>query len=192
MITNAETTNGTASRAHCLGERFRWRAKYAARNGSTIRPAFRPSHVVSSLSLGTPAAKRLEPAARAAHRLVVLASKELLPEPAAVLARELAGQVVDLPEPLHRDQEAFVGREPRGVQVGDLLAKVVLELVDVAAVDAGRSPDVGTPLCDLRFECLHRQASRAVSRQTSLSARVTATHCCWCSASAVRPSSVIA
>ena len=76
-----------------------------ARNGSTKRPRFRANQVGSSS--GKPAARRatwsataaarrederLEPAAGVARRLVVAAQHELLPEPAAVLARELPGQ----------------------------------------------------------------------------------------------------
>ena len=115
-----------------------------------------------------------------------------------MLARELAGEAVDVSQPLHRDQEPLVGREAGRVQLGDLVAEMILQLVDVAAVDARGARDVGPPLCDLRLERLHGYASpAAVSTtpepgQTSLSARVTAAHCrCW-SASAARPSSVIA
>ena len=115
-----------------------------------------------------------------------------------MLPRVLPGEAVDVSEPLHRDQEPLVGREAGRVQLGDLMAKMILELVDVAAVDARSVRDVRPPLRDLRLEALHRHASpSAVSTtpepgQTSFSARVTASHCrCW-SASAVRPSSVIA
>ncbi len=107
-----------------------------------------------------------------------------------MLARELAGERVEVAHPLHGDEERLVVREAGLVQLGDLAAKVILELVDVAAVHAGRARDVRPPLRDLRLHALH-QASTAASRQTSFSARVTVSHCrCW-SASAARPSLVI-
>ena len=93
--------------------------------------------------------ERLEPAAGRARRLVVAAQDELLPQPAAVLARELPGQGVDVAHPLHGDQERLVVREAGRVQLGDLVAKMILQLVDVAAVDARGARDVGPPLCDL-------------------------------------------
>ena len=115
-----------------------------------------------------------------------------------MLACELAGQAVEVAHPLHGDQEGLVVGEPGRAQLGDLVAEVVLQLVDVMAVDAtGRRADVGPPLCDLCLDALHPHTSpAAVSSppepgQTSFSARVTVTHCrCW-SASAARPSSVI-
>jgi hypothetical protein len=47
--------------------------------------------------------ERLEPADRRMRVLVVTAQDELFPQPAAVLARELPGEVVDIPHPLHCD-----------------------------------------------------------------------------------------
>ena len=81
--------------------------------------------------------ERLEPAAHRAHRLVAAAQDELLPEPPAVLARELAGERVEVAHPLHGDEERLVVREASLVQLRDLAAEVVLELVDVAAVHSG-------------------------------------------------------
>jgi hypothetical protein len=66
-----------------------------------------------------------------------------------VLACELSGQAVEVPHPFHGDQERLIGREPGRIQLGDLVAKVILQLVDVVAVDAGGVCDVGPPLCDL-------------------------------------------
>ena len=66
-----------------------------------------------------------------------------------MLARELARQAVDVAHPLHGDQERLLVVEAGLVQVGDLVAQMALELVDVAAVDAGRARDVGAPLRDL-------------------------------------------
>ncbi len=93
--------------------------------------------------------ERLEPAAGRARRLVVAAQEELFPQPAAVLSCELSGQTVDIPQPLHRDQEPLVGREAGRVQLGDLVTKMILQLIDVLAVDARGVRDVGAPLCDL-------------------------------------------
>ena len=142
--------------------------------------------------------ERLDPGAGRARRLVVAVAEELLPQPAAVLACVLPGQAVDVAQPLHGDQEPLVGREAGRAQLCDLVAKVVLELVDVRAVDPGCVDHVGPPLGDPRLEALHGHASPAVASmppdpgQVSLNARVTAAHCrCW-SESAARPSSVIA
>ena len=94
-----------------------------------------------------------------------------------MLAGELAGEGVEVAHPLDGDEERLVVGEPGGVQVGDLVAEVVLELVDVAAVDAGRVRDVGPPLGDLGLDATaiasrlpgqRSAASRA--RQTSPSA----------------------
>ena len=80
--------------------------------------------------------ERLQPTAGRASLLVLAAQDELFPQPAAVLARELPGQGVDVAHPFHADQERLVVREAGRVQLGDLVAKMILELVDVAAVDA--------------------------------------------------------
>ena len=46
---------------------------------------------------------------------------------------------VDLAHPLHGDEKRFVVGQPDRVELGDLIAKVVLELVDVVAVDGRRA-----------------------------------------------------
>ena len=148
--------------AQCRAASCRRRAKYAARNGNTNRLAFRASQVGSLVGeAGSEACdldcdgrshgedERLEPAARTCAPARRHRSEELLPESAAVLARELPGQVVDVPQPLHGDQEPLVRREAGRVQLGDLVTKMILQLIDVVAVDARRSCDVGAPLCDL-------------------------------------------
>ncbi len=66
-----------------------------------------------------------------------------------MLACELSGQAVDVPEPFHGDQESLIGREACRVQLCDLLAKMILQLIDVVAVDARGTCDVGPPFCDL-------------------------------------------
>ena len=66
-----------------------------------------------------------------------------------MLACELPRQAVDVSQPFHGDQEPLLGCEARGVQLGDLVTKMILELVDVAAVDAWCLCDVRPPLCDL-------------------------------------------
>ena len=114
-----------------------------------------------------------------------------------MFTRELAGDCVDITHPLHGDEKSLVIRQPGCVQLGDLIAKVVLELVDVVAVDGRRAGDERPPLSDLRLDAFHAHAStRAVMSvpapgQTPFRARVTAAHCRWWSASAARPSAVI-
>ena len=93
--------------------------------------------------------KRREPAAGRTRRLVVPAQDELLPQSAAVLARELPGQAVEIAHPFHGDEERLVGCEADGVQLGDLVAKMILQLVDIVAVDARGVRDVRPPLRDL-------------------------------------------
>ena len=68
----------------------------------------------------------LEPATRTACRLVVACQHELLPQSVAVLACELSGQAVHVPEPFHRDEESLIVREASRVQLGDLVAKMIL------------------------------------------------------------------
>ena len=66
-----------------------------------------------------------------------------------MLPRELPGQAVDVPQPLYGDQEPLIGREAGRTQLGDLVAKMILQLIDVAAVDPRGARDIGPPLCDL-------------------------------------------
>ena len=91
----------------------------------------------------------LEPTAGRALRIVFAPQDELFPQAAAVLPCEFPGQVVEVAHPLHGDQERLVGGEPGRAQLGDLVAKMILQLVDVTAVDARGLRDVGPPLCDL-------------------------------------------
>ena len=99
-------------------------------------------------------AERLDPSAGPACRLVVAAEDELLPQPAAVLAGELPRQGVEGAHPLHRDEERLVRAEVGRVQLGDLVAQVRLQLVDVPAVDGRGLRDVGPPFGDLRLHHL--------------------------------------
>ena len=103
--------------------------------------------------------ERVDQAARSGRR-VVLRAEELLPEPLAVLARVLAGDGVEVAEPLHGDEERLVVAEPGRAQLGDLVAEVVLQLVDVVAVDPRSAGDVRTPFGDLRLQALHRLRPR--------------------------------
>ena len=66
-----------------------------------------------------------------------------------MLTRELPGQAVDVPQPFHGDQEPLIGRQAGRVQLGDLVAKMIFQLIDVVAVDARGACDIGPPLCDL-------------------------------------------
>ena len=52
-----------------------------------------------------------------------------------MLAGELARHRVEVPHPLHGDEERLVRGETGRAQLGDLVAEVVLELVDVVTVD---------------------------------------------------------
>jgi hypothetical protein len=93
--------------------------------------------------------ERLHPLPGRARRLVLAPQDELLPQPAPVLARELPRQGVEVPHPLHADEERLVGREAGRVELGDLVAQMRLQLVDVAAVDGLGLRDVRPPLGDL-------------------------------------------
>ena len=88
--------------------------------------------------------------------LVVTRQDELLPESAAVLACELPGQRVEVPHPLHRNEERLIGGQTGRVQLGDLVAKMSLEFFNVAAVDRRGLGDVGPPLGDLCLHAVHR------------------------------------
>ena len=143
--------------------------------------------------------ERFEPPAGRLPRLVLTTQDELLPQSAAVLAREFPGQGVESAHPFHGDEERLIVREPGCVQLGDLVPEMSLELSDIRAVDGRSLRDVGPPLGNLGLHPGHGHASpsanggsRAGPRQTSPNARVTATHCRCCSRSAARPSSVIA
>ena len=162
MTTSAASTNGAAVSTQRRTSSCRRRAKYAARNGNTNRLSVprEPGRLLVG-EVGSEACdldrdgrgrgedERLEPAARRARRLVVAAQDELLPQSAAVLACELPGQGVDVAHPLHGDQEPLVGCEAGRVQLGDLVTEMILQLVDVVAVDARGARDVGPPLRDL-------------------------------------------
>src|SRR6185312_14891937 len=89
--------------------------------------------------------ERVDPAL-AEERSLLVRLEELFPEPAAVLARELTGNAVELTHPLHGDEECLIGREPGRAQLVDLVAEVVLELGDVVAVDGRGLRNMGAPL----------------------------------------------
>ncbi len=93
--------------------------------------------------------QRLQPPAGPPGRLLLVAQDELLPQPAAVLAGELAGEGVEVAHPLDGDEEPLVGRQAGRVELGDLVAEMRLELVDVVAVDGRGLRDVVPPLGDL-------------------------------------------
>ena len=91
----------------------------------------------------------LETSAGRARRLVLITQDELLPQSAAVLAGELPRQSVEVPHPLHGNEKRLIACQAGRVQLGDLVAKVSLQLVEVAAVDGRGLRDVGPPLGDL-------------------------------------------
>ena len=115
-----------------------------------------------------------------------------------MLASELPGQLVDCSHSLHGHQECLVCREANRGQIGDLGPEVVLQLLDVTAIDRRAPFDEGTPLPDLQLHLVHGQAlpnakgSRSPPPQASPRALATVAHCLLCSASAACPSSVIA
>jgi hypothetical protein len=57
---------------------------------------------------------------------VAASEDELLPQPIAVLACKLAGEVVEVSHAFHGDQERLVGCEAGGAQIGDLVTKMIL------------------------------------------------------------------
>jgi hypothetical protein len=99
--------------------------------------------------------ERLDPPAGRACRLVLIAQDELLPQPAPVLARELSGHGVEVAHPLYGDEERLIGREAGLAQLGDLVAKMRVQLIDVMAVDGRGLGDVGPPLGDLCLNTIH-------------------------------------
>ena len=113
---------------------------------------------------------------------------EVLPQPLAVLAGEFRSDCVDAPEAFHADQEGFVVIEAGGEQVGDLLAQVTLEFVDVVDLDRGAASDRCPPFADPGIDAVHGHAS--LSFHTPPSVRVAAAHWRRCSSSASAPAVV--
>ena len=93
--------------------------------------------------------ERLEPAAAAARRLVSPLRTSCFQSRPLCSSANSRDRRVDVPQPLHGDQERLIGCEPGRVQLGDLVTKMILQLIDVVAVDARGACDVGPPLCDL-------------------------------------------
>lgn len=93
--------------------------------------------------------ERLEPLAGWAPWLVFTPQDKLLPQSATVLACKLSGQGVEVSHPLHPNEERLIGCEAGRVQLGDLIAKMTLQLINVAAVDGLGLLDVRPPLGDL-------------------------------------------
>ena len=122
---------------------------------------------------------------------------ELLPQATAVLPGKLAGEIVQVPHALDGDQERLVVGEPGGVQLGDLVAQMTLELVDVVPVESIPVVQVCPPFSDLGFDpwARHVDPKAVVSSpdpgQMLPRVLATANHCACCSARAARPSSVI-
>ncbi len=69
-----------------------------------------------------------------------------------MLLGELAGQRVDIPDPLDRDEEGLVGRQARRAEIGYLVSQVVLKLVGVRRMNGARLLEAGPPLSDQGFE----------------------------------------
>ena len=62
-----------------------------------------------------------------------------------MLAGELPGEGIDVPKSLDRNEEPLVGRESSGGQLRHLVTKMILQLVDVVAVDTRGAGDVRPP-----------------------------------------------
>lgn len=75
-----------------------------------------------------------------------------------MLAGELPRQGAQVAHALDGNEEGLVGRESRFVQLGDLVAEVPFELIDVGTFYGRRRRYVSPPLRDLRLELLHAQA----------------------------------
>ncbi len=126
---------------------------------------------------------------------------ELLPQPVGVLAGKLARDGVEVAQSLDRDEEGLLVVEPGRLAVGDLLAQVVLQLVDVGGRDRLTTLDIPAPLVDLglqfsaRLHHAHPTAGAGgcgAACHTWRSAAATMDHCSCLSASASRPAGVIA
>lgn len=76
---------------------------------------------------------------------------------------ELAGQRVDAPDPLDRDEEGLVGRQARRGEIGYLVSQVVLKLVGVRRVNGARLLEAGPPLSDQGFEVGRVDAGKLVA-----------------------------
>lgn len=125
---------------------------------------------------------------------------ELLPQPVGVLAGKLARDGVEVAQAFDGHEEGLLVIEPGRLAVGDLLAEVVLQLVDVGGGDRLAALDVPAPLLDLglKFRVLHHAHPTAgaggccAACHTWRSAAATTDHCCCRLASSSRPAGVIA
>ena len=77
---------------------------------------------------------------------------ELLPQPVGVFAGKLAGDGVEVAEALDRDEESLLIIEAGRLPVGDLLAQVVLELVNVGGGDRLAPLNISAPPVDLGLQ----------------------------------------
>jgi len=119
---------------------------------------------------------------------------QLLPQPVAMLARELGGHQIHRAEPLHRDEEGLLLAEPGQLELGHLFAQMPLELVDIRRIDRAIAGHRGAPLGDLLLENVHGQAPASFivpGPQSDPSARVAVSHWRRCSRSWTNPESVI-
>jgi hypothetical protein len=122
-----------------------------------------------------------------------------------MLASELPRQLIEAAHTFDSDKERLISSQARLGQLGDPAAKVVFQLLGIGVVQLPAAVHVRPPLGDLPIQFLvavdgHRPASHAsavislmdcdvLHRPRSVS--TTAAHCRRCSASSVRPWSVM-
>ena len=143
---------------------------------------------------------QLAPRRRAGVVGAVRYQDELLPQPVGVLAGKFARDGVEVAQALDGDEEGLLVVEAGRLPVGDLLAQVVLQLVDVGGGDRLAPLNVSAPPVDLGLQLSvwrhHAHPStaaggRCVVCHTCRSASATTVHCSCRSARASRPAGVI-
>ncbi len=163
LSATASTTNGTTSRRHRHGDAALPReVRGQERQDEQADVAHQRCAVVDPGDAGLDRDARpdrecehdreLAPPRRAGVVGVLRNEDELLPQPVGVLAGELAGDGVEVAEALDRDEEGLLVIEAGRVPVGDLLAQVVLELVDVGRGDRLATLHVSAPPVDLGLQ----------------------------------------
>jgi hypothetical protein len=110
-----------------------------------------------------------------------------------VFAGVLGGELIDLAEPPDSDLECLLVGQPGGLEVGDLVTQMALQLVGVGGVDGSPALEGCSPFGDPGLVCTHRHApvAGAVKPQMPPRVRVAVSHWRRCSASWARPLSVM-
>ena len=110
-----------------------------------------------------------------------------------MLARELAGQRIEVAHPLDSHQERFIPVEASFGEGRELIAKMSFQLLYVGTVNSLTAAQVRPPLRDLLFERSIGDRRHTVHAFIQIPLRVpsTAFHCSRWAASCARPSFVI-